>query len=280
MPLDLQWRCQMTGPDTLIVFTDLDGTLLDHETYDYAAARPALDRLRRERIPLILSSSKTAAEIAPLRHELGFDHCEAIVENGAGILEAGKERPAKSATRGRLMDALDSLPPDLRGAFRCFSDCSVGEIADMTGLEPDAAARARQRDFSEPGLWTGTAEGRARFLSELSKAGIMARQGGRFLTLSFGGDKADGLRRITDRYAQRTGARPISVALGDAPNDAVMLEAADIGYIVANPAHGGIPRLAGEDGGKIRRIDAPGPVGWNQAVLYCIGHMKKRSANG
>lgn len=33
-----------SGPP-LLVFTDLDGTLLDHESYDWSPARPALNRL-------------------------------------------------------------------------------------------------------------------------------------------------------------------------------------------------------------------------------------------
>ena len=35
----------------LVLFSDLDGTLLDHESYSFDAARPALDRLRREDVP-------------------------------------------------------------------------------------------------------------------------------------------------------------------------------------------------------------------------------------
>jgi hypothetical protein len=73
----------------LIVFSDLDGTLLDHETYSWQPAAPALDALKQRGIPLILASSKTAAEIAGLRAEMGFADCPAIVENGAGMLSRG-----------------------------------------------------------------------------------------------------------------------------------------------------------------------------------------------
>ena len=56
----------MTGPlPGYIFFSDLDGTLLDHENYDWSAAKPALSELKRQGLPLILASSKTAAEIAP-----------------------------------------------------------------------------------------------------------------------------------------------------------------------------------------------------------------------
>ena len=76
----------------LIVFSDLDGTLLDHDSYGYDAAAAALAALRARNIPLILCSSKTAAELVPLRAELGFENCAAIVENGAGILAARETR--------------------------------------------------------------------------------------------------------------------------------------------------------------------------------------------
>ena len=33
------------------VFTDLDGSLLDHHTYSFESARPALERIREQRIP-------------------------------------------------------------------------------------------------------------------------------------------------------------------------------------------------------------------------------------
>ena len=54
-----------------VIFTDLDGTLLDHETYSWATAEPALKRLRKEGVPLIMVSSKTRLEIEVLRDQMG-----------------------------------------------------------------------------------------------------------------------------------------------------------------------------------------------------------------
>ena len=53
-----------------ILFTDLDGSLLDNDTYSFDEARPALEALRLENIPVILVSGKTRAEIEPLRERL------------------------------------------------------------------------------------------------------------------------------------------------------------------------------------------------------------------
>ncbi|MGC9368087.1 MAG: HAD-IIB family hydrolase [Paracoccaceae bacterium] len=248
----------------LIVFTDLDGTLLDHDSYSPAAAAPALARLRAAGVPVVLASSKTAAEIAPLRAALGFAAVPAIVENGAGLLEPGADCPP-GGQYDALRGTLRALPADLRAGFVGFADWGPEGIAEHTGLPPEEAARAARRQFSEPGLWTGSAAGKARFLEALAARGIAAREGGRFLTLSFGGTKAGRMDDILARYG-----RPFSVALGDAPNDVEMLERADLGIVVANPHRAPLPPLGGEAEGRIRRTTLAGPAGWNAAILQVM----------
>jgi mannosyl-3-phosphoglycerate phosphatase len=71
--------------DTLLVFTDLDGTLLDIHTYDWQPAMPWLDRLQDYQIPVILCSSKTAAEVIAIQQDLGLEGLPFIAENGAVI---------------------------------------------------------------------------------------------------------------------------------------------------------------------------------------------------
>lgn len=264
------WRVRLYGdgmslplPDRhrIVVFTDLDGTLLDHETYSWAPARPALAALKAHGAALVLASSKTAAEIAHLHSALGLGETPAIVENGAGLYEPGKER-ARAGDHARLCAALSALPQELRRHFKGFSDMNVEEVAAVTGLLAEAAARARARTFSEPGLWLGDSRERTAFIAALAANGIAAREGGRFLTLSFGATKADRMAEI----AARLGAGQ-TLALGDAPNDVEMLETADHGVIIRNDHGPGIPPLAGEATGRITRSTVPGPTGWNAAVL-------------
>jgi mannosyl-3-phosphoglycerate phosphatase len=249
----------------LIVFTDLDGTLLDHHDYAWQAAAPALDRLRELRIPVIIASSKTAAEIAPLRAEIGIADCPAIVENGAGLLPPGKRAEGPAPDYARLRAALDDLPGELRARFTGFGDMTDEEVARITGLPRPAAALARQRSFSEPGLFDGNADRREALTAALAERGVTARYGGRFLTLSFGGTKADRMADIAASYGT-----PETVALGDAPNDVEMLATADHGVIIANPSGRPLPPLAGETGGRICRSEKPGPAGWNTEILRLL----------
>lgn len=252
----------LPGTSRLIVFSDLDGTLLDHGTYSYAPARPALAALAARGVPLVLASSKTAAEIAPLHRALDLGETPAIVENGAAIFEPGETGRAEREGYARLRAALASVPETLRRDFTGFGDMSEDEAARATGLDPEAAALAKRRAHSEPGLWSGDAQARAAFIAALAERGIAAREGGRFLTLSFGGTKADRMAEIAERLGAET-----SLALGDAPNDIDMLEAADLGVVIRNDHAPPLPALKGEADGRIIRSERPGPEGWNAAVL-------------
>lgn len=252
----------------LAVFSDLDGTLLDHETYSFAAARPALERLAARRIPLILATSKTAAEVAVLHRDLGLGDWPAIVENGAGIYRPGSGAEDDSAYAA-LRASLDALPADLRAGFTGFGDMTDADVARLTGLSPEAAELARRRQHSEPGLWQGSEDAREAFLAALADRGIAARSGGRFLTLSHGRTKADGLREVAAELGVRR-----TLAMGDAPNDVDMLQAADIGVIVRNPHGPGIPPLPGEARGTILRTERSGPAGWAKAVNSILQEMK------
>ncbi|QPM89405.1 HAD-IIB family hydrolase [Pseudooceanicola algae] len=251
----------MTQPP-FIVFTDLDGTLLDHASYSYDAALPALAALKDLGVPVILASSKTGPEIAVLRDELGLAACPAIVENGAGLLPAHAAPEVGGHAYRDLRRALDVLPPALRGSFRGFGDLGPHGVAENAGLPPEQAAMACRRSFSEPGIWSGSAADEAAFVAVLAKSGISARRGGRYLTLSHGGTKAD---RMVEVAAQYGAGR--SVALGDAPNDAEMLASADIGIVIANPHGNALPDLAQIARGEIRRSTKFGPEGWNEMML-------------
>lgn len=252
----------------LLIFSDLDGTLISHETYRWDAARAALEHLRKIGAGVVLASSKTAPEIIKLREGMGLADWPAIVENGAGMLEAHATDTPPDTAYIRLRSTLNRLSKDLRAPFEGFGDMDDERVAELTGLPLADARHAKTRAFSEPGLWHGTDTTRAAFVAELAQHGIAAREGGRFLTLSFGQTKADRMAEIIASCRPR-----VTMALGDAPNDVEMLEAADYGVIVANPHRPPLPPLETESAGRILRTTLPGPEGWNRAVLDLINQL-------
>ncbi len=256
------------GGPHLIVFSDLDGTLLDHETYSWHAAKPAIDSLKNHGHSLILASSKTAAEIITIRADIGFEHCPAIVENGGGILPANTDSSESDKTHGELMARLNSLPQTMRDCFRGFSHMSLEEIVACTGLTETQAHDAAKRQFTEPGLFNGTESEQELFIAELNKLDVSARMGGRFLTLSFGQNKSILMEEIASHISK--GAHYLSLALGDAPNDLEMLCAADRGFLILNPASQWQQNMIADLPSSVTKAPEAGPVGWNLSVLSVI----------
>jgi mannosyl-3-phosphoglycerate phosphatase len=270
-------------PDYLFV-SDLDGTLLDHETYAWSPALPALAELKRRRLPLVLSSSKTRAEVVPLQQQLGLG-TPLITENGAVlVLPGGVSAPPADAGRdagprlhvfGRdradFLPRLHALRREHALPFAGFADWSDEEIAERTGLPVAAARRAGQRHGSEPVVWNGTDAELGRFRALLGEAGLDLVEGGRFHHVSAGADKARAVAWLREQYAQAWPAAVTRlVVLGDSPNDATMLDIADIAVVLPSlPAKEFAVRAP-----QVVRPERPGPAGWNEAVLGILGGVR------
>ncbi len=265
---------------SLVVFSDLDGTLLDHHNYSHAAARPALDALKRRGVPLVLCSSKTRAELIPLHRELGLE-APFISENGGGIFarEGGSlcrgEEWLEAGAGWRVLEI--GLPiQEVRRRFatfknrfdaKGFGDLSDAQVAKLTGLPPEQAALARQREFNEPVLLPDDSWGEA-FVTAATEAGLQVTRGGRFWHLLGGGDKGKAVRLLTILLAKHD-SEISTMALGDAPNDLAMLQAVERPVLVARPDGTHAPL---DLPGLIKQPQA-GPAGFNQAVLDALAEL-------
>lgn len=266
----------------LLIVTDLDGTLLDHHSYSFSAALPALARAAAAAIPVIPNTSKTRAELLALRRALGNDD-PFVVENGSAICLPAAFRPQLDSTRSdsdglielRLGVELEQIhavlaPLRERFDFSCFSDWTLEALIAHTGLSPAAAQAARERRYSEALLWRDDATAKAAFIARLDSAGLHALQGGRFLSvLGAEADKGRALQRLRELYTQRWGSAPCVIALGDSGNDVAMLEAADIAVVIANPHHPP-PTVAAPEVIYSRQ---PGPAGWNETIQALLDRL-------
>ncbi|WP_404361725.1 HAD-IIB family hydrolase [Marinobacter sp.] len=267
----------------LIIFTDLDGTLLDHDTYDWSPAKPALEELEKHRIPLILNSSKTTAELQRLRREIG-NHHPYIAENGAVlVIPAGYFGSADAdadagdsdsdeiirfgSPRQDLLEVLGRLRED-GYSFLGFNDMSVEQLAAETGLDPASAALAKKRLATEPVLWQGNQMEIDGFRRALEQEDLKLVKGGRFFHVMGAFDKARPIGALMKRYQSfYAGEELVSVALGDGPNDRPMLEEADIAVVIraARPE----PLVLSEDH-SVMYSDRKGPEGWKQCVMTIL----------
>ena len=263
----------------LIVFTDLDGTLLDHETYSFEPALPALDVLKEKNIPLVLCTSKTRAEIEPLRNQLKNIH-PFISENGGALfipkgyfcpepetdwqddhyltIELGTQYNQLREVFKRMQSA---LPVKLKG----FGDCKPDEVAELCGLSLPAAKLAMQREYDEPFI----VEGKIPFdaLQEIAcHSALQVTKGGRFYHLMGNNDKGKAVLLLREMY-QGDSEHPKTVALGDSLNDLPMLQAVDYPVLVKKHDGSHDPAVKLD---KILLARSSGPSGWCEALLELL----------
>lgn len=260
-----------------VVFTDLDGTLLDHHTYDWRPARAALERLKATGTPLIMVSSKTRVEIEAWRADLD-NHDPFIPENGAAILipegydldlpaEVVEINGYRAVLLGRraseIAPAFDQLAA--RWPLRALSRLDAAELAALTGLTRSQAEAARKREFGEAFLLDDPAVPEAELEAAALSLGLRLTRGGRFYHLLGENDKGRAVSVLAGLYRQKYPSLT-TAALGDAPNDQPMLAAVDRAYLVARPdgSHGPV------DAPGLTRVPWPGPAGFNRAVLTLL----------
>lgn len=259
----------------LIIFTDIDGTLIDLTTYSFAEAAPAVTVVLARHIPLILCSSKTRAEQMHLRQALGIGD-PFIVENGSAIFIPPGLLPFEFAhrlmggwpvielgvTAVTIQAALTAVRHETGLLFQGFADLSAAEVAAITGLDEAAAVRAQQREYSETIVTPLAVPELAQLATALAAKGLAIVSGGKFYTVTgAGSDKGTAVTHLTALYRQKFG-HVTTIGLGDSANDRPLLTAVDQPYLVQKP--GGLWQEMDVPG--LERVTAVGPRGWRLAV--------------
>lgn len=264
-----------------LIFTDLDGTLLDHHSYSYAAALEALGKLKALGVPVIMNSSKTFTELQHFARELALDS-PFIAENGSiiaypegyplqaepvGERQAGFSIEYQGRPYREIIEILHRLREENGFEFEGFADWDKVQLSEVTGLSEKAAESATQRLGSEPILWRDSAERLDELRSLLHPMDLQITKGGRFHHIMGDTDKVIAMQRLKKRFAIFRNKEPFTIALGDGPNDTAMLQAADLAIVVANPESDGV-RLNHHN--NVIHTEAEGPTGWNQTMLQLL----------
>jgi mannosyl-3-phosphoglycerate phosphatase len=258
----------------LIIFTDLDGTLLDYESYSYDAARPALALIKDMGIPLVLVTSKTRAEVEIWRDRLD-NHDPFIVENGGALymprnyfpftLQVPAYRDGYAviefgAPYNELVETLRAASSESQCRVIGFHDMSIQEVSLRCGISMDLAVLAKRREYDEP--FEILDPGADQLLKCIESRKKQWTRGGRFYHILGANDKSHCVRLLTHFY-QRAFGEVSTVGLGDGLNDARFLKAVDIPIVLKSAESArllaSVPRA--------RLTDVTGSEGWNRAVM-------------
>lgn len=256
-----------------LVFSDLDGTLLNYDDYSFEDARDAIDHLKKNDIPLILTTSKTFFEVLQMQQRMGIK-APFIVENGGGIfvppnhpLNEIKDINSKwmKISNGASYEQLRAFLQKMKKRYPVygFGDMSHKEVVDFTSLDIESAKGAMKRDFTEPFIMKDTTL-MPNLIADARKTGFDIVRGGRFFHLvSANQNKAVMMHRLSKMYGSYYDKPIQTIALGDSQNDFEMIRQADIGVVM--PKHdGSFMDMKGNE--KVIFAKYPGAKGWNQAV--------------
>ena len=125
-----------------IVFSDLDGTVLSHDAFSWEEAKPGLDALRKEGVPLILASSKTRREIESWRKKIGNTD-PYIVENGGALLLPATWKPMPARARAEAPSSIAgerSIPITRRPVRRAIGTATRPFPTASSTTGPSASA--------------------------------------------------------------------------------------------------------------------------------------------
>lgn len=270
-----------------IIFTDMDGSLLDHDTYSHAEADELLEWLSDKQIPVVPATSKTRAEVVKLRAQLNNTH-PFIVENGAAIFtplsyfspdcmndNVHDEYHVKAFVKPRAhwQSLLKQSEVHLNEAFLSFADAGVAGVKEMTGLSLEEARLASQREYGEPLKWLGSDE----LFNELDRYinvhGGQLLRGGRFVHVSGPCDKGLALKWLYAKFQQYyVDKKTVSIAIGDSHNDVAMLEAADYAIIIRSPVQD-FPTLKDNVNQHVVMTEQEGPRGWVEGVSSVLNDL-------
>jgi mannosyl-3-phosphoglycerate phosphatase len=266
----------------LLVFTDMDGTLMDHYSYSHEAANPVLEKLKRLGIPVIPTTSKTFAELRVLRKEIGLSG-PFITENGAAVfIPKGflPDQPSdtksvgdywlKEFTSGKehWLGILQQAGAQFADLFQPLSTMTTAQICHATALDGPSAKRAAQRQYGEPVLWLGGEQERTQFIHQLTKLGASPVEGGRFIHVCGNCDKGTALNWLVDEFSrQHSNSVCVSIALGDSKNDIPMLEAATIAVRILSPSHP-LPHVNRKH--NLYTSTQVGPAGWHECMTKIL----------
>ena len=269
------------GGTLIVVFTDPDGTLLDHRAHPCIPSCEAFRVLADHQVPLVLCSSRTRAECEIIQQEFHFRH-PFISENGGAVyLPRGyfssSSDPADMSGYdvipfgGPHQHVVEILRQTAEGQaieVRGFNGMSVQEVADECGVTLAEARLAQLREYGEPfRILSSDPAVHSRLIGALRRAGLRCVNGRGVHHVSFGADVRRSVHALASLYRQRFG-RVLTVGVSGGLTDPSLLREVDIPIVVLDSEVDSARVLRRLPNARV--TSASGSAGWDEAILLAV----------
>ena len=253
----------------LWVVSDVDGTLMDH-SYDLTPAKETIRLLQELTIPVILCTSKTAAEVKVIRKKLNLTD-PYIVENGGAIYGESLMKVNGEIILGekyeKLEYILNCISKEINYDLVPINNISDQEATKLTGLTGNSLKLMRDRHWSMPFL--NPPENKEEDISICCKRfDVEIFRGNRMShLLSINSNKGKAINALK-KYSNNKNIKIIG--LGDSPNDLPLLLNSDYKIVIPSPSGPNLKLLEMLNDYKFTLACDPNGFGWKNEINKLI----------
>ena len=256
----------------ILIFTDLDGSLLDHNNFEFREIQNFILKCIKNGIKIIPNTSKTKIEIQVFIDQLG-QNLPFIVENGAAIhnlnlIHSKIKINDNSLVFSRSLSVIlkqfkKNIPMDFQKRCMFLKDMTSTEQMKILGLNKKYLPFALNRDYSMPLVFDGSRETLNEFTRHLKKIGMKLHEGGRVYNISDDCSKGKAMKTLIEMLKNELKCKTHTIVVGDSPNDISMLNACDQPCVIPLPNKKNLSYLKDQ---KIIRATQTAPKGWEEVV--------------
>ena len=260
----------------VLIFTDLDGSLLHRDTFKFEKIKDYLKQLISNGIFIIPNTSKTDKEILEFNYNLGLS-LPYICENGAAIygLDLLNEDLPKELILSRGKEDVlnlfkNTVPIDLQNKCKWLSEMNTKNQSLIFGLKDEKLRMALDRKYTVPLIFIGTKNEKNELSKLIKKEGLHLQQGGRVINLTDRTNKAKALQ-VFVRFYKKYQKSVKTIAVGDNYNDLDMLKKSDFPCLVFNDQF----TLDEIPINNLITTNKPSPEGWADVIKMALVKISK-----
>ena len=256
----------------IVIFTDLDGTLLDKNTFKFDKIEKYFRELLSKDIIIIPNSSKTEAELSDFNKQYNLN-LSFIAENGSsihGLNLIHKNLPEKmllSKTTDEIYKIYkQNITPYLKEKITFILNLKSKEQEEIFSLPLDKMTLAIKRNHSIPIIFNGTESEKNELIKIMNDSGLTIQTGGRIINICGNVNKSKAISRTVELINTKINDEIITIGVGDNQNDIEMLRHTDYACLVKNDNFDS--SLINID--NLIKSSEPSPEGWADVIKTAI----------
>ena len=256
----------------IIIFTDLDGSLLDKDTFEFHEIEDYFRELVSKGIKIIPNSSKTKAELLDFNKQYNLN-LSFIAENGSSIhgLNLIHENLPNNIFLSRTVDEIykiynQNVTDNLKEKVTFILNLKSNEQQEIFGLSLEKMKLAIKRDHSIPIQFNGIESEKNEFIKIMKNSGLTIQTGGRIMNVCDNVNKSIAMSEAIRLMRKELGNEIITIGVGDNENDIEMIKMTDYPCLVKNENFDS--SLINID--NLIKSDEPSPKGWSDVIKTAL----------